>query len=189
MKFVKSILLASVISTCFLLQSAQAQSCQALLDDLVNHASNDTGSNNNLIEFKMVGNREASDWTQYATGTLDYSPGRLVNGWFFIGPRFNGQAKQYFSDRLWYKPAPPGTFGTNGNPFNPDATDQLKISFNISPFTLGGASVGDLTYTLLSWGNAAATVTPQCQGNYMYAFLNDQMLVFTFKKVSQPIPH
>lgn len=190
MKFAKSILIAGLFVIGIAAQSARAQSCQALLSDLVNHASNDTGSYNNVIEFKMVGNRGSSDWAQYATGTLDYTPSRLVNGWFFLPARFSGQATQFFSDRLWHKPTPPGSFPDSGHPFNPDATDQLRLSFNIGGvLSLGGSSYGDLTYTLLSWGNASATVTPQCQGNYMYAFLNDQMLVFTFRKASLEIPH
>ena len=191
MKFAKPILVATLFFTALAAQTTKAQSCQALLQDLISHASNDSGSRNNLIEFKMVGNRENSDWAQYATGTLDYTPSRLVGGWFFLPARFNGQATQYFSDRLWYKPQPPGSFGGYGNPFNPDATDQLKVSFNIGGLLSSGTggSYGDLTYTLLSWGNASATVTPQCQGNYMYAYLNDQMLVFSFKKISQEIPH
>ena len=191
MKFVKPIFIATILMIASFGQSANAQSCQALLSDLIDHASHDTGSRNNLIDFKLVGNREGSDWAQYATGTLDYTPASLVGGWFFRPARFNGTATQFFSDRLWYKPQPPGTFGGYGNPFNPDATDQLRISFNIGGlFTPGSNSnYGDLTYTLLSWGNASATVTPQCQGNYMYAYLNDQMLVFTFKKTYMEIPH
>ena len=77
-------------------------------------------------------------------------------------------------------------FGWEGDgPFSPYAKDDLRVSIDINPLSPNN---GKLTYTLLSWGNASATVTPECQGNYMYAFLGDQMLVFTFKKVSLSIP-
>jgi hypothetical protein len=189
MKFAKSILIATIFAVGLFAQSARAQSCQALLDDLIDHASNDTGSYNHVVDFKLTGNRGGSDWVQYATGTLDYTPAALIGGWYFRPARFNGQATQFFSDRLWHKPTPPGSFPDFGHPFNPDATDQLRIGFNIGGFVIGGGSYGDLTYTLLSWGNASTTVTPQCQGNYMYAFLGDQMLTLTFKKTSVAIIH
>ncbi len=186
MKFAKTILIAFILLAGVMSQSAKAQSCQALLTDLIDHASKQDG-NDNYIAFQMTGNREATDWAQYTTGSLRYSPGRFF-GFHFLPPRFNGEAVQLFSDRIWSEPPPQGGLFGVEHPFNPYAKDKLRVSFNISPFSSNG-SYGDLTYTLLSWGNAAATVTPQCQGNYMYAFLNDQMLTFSFKKVSLPPIH
>lgn len=186
MKFVKTILFAVILSIGLLSQSANAQSCQALLTDLITHASKQDG-NDNYIAFQMTGNRETSDWAQYTTGTLRYTPGRFV-GFYFLPPRFGGDAEQSFSDRIWSEPPPQGGLFGVQHPFSPYAKDKLRVGLNINPFSFGG-SYGDLTYTLLSWGNASATVTPQCQGNYMYAFLNDQMLTFSFKKVSLPPIH
>lgn len=186
MKFVKSILVAAIFTVAVVAQSAQAQSCQTLLNDLINHASKQDG-NDNYIAFQMTGNREKADWAQYTTGALRYTPARFV-GFYFLPPRFGGDAEQSFSDRIWSEPPPQGGLFGVQHPFTPYAKDKLRVGFNISPFNFGG-SYGDLTYTLLSWGNASATVTPQCQGNYMYAFLNDQMLTFTFKKVSLPPIH
>ena len=183
MRFANSLFVAAVILLAVSAQSAQAQSCQTLLNDLVAHAATVNG-NDNYVTFQMTGNRESSDWAQYATGTLRYYPGRF-NGLYYIFPRFFGDGTQYFSDRIWSEPAPPGGLFGTPHPFNPHATDKLRIGFNLGLL----ATYGNLTYTLLSWGNASATVTPQCQGNYMYAFLNDQMLTFTFKKVSQPPIH
>ena len=118
--------------------------------------------------------------------TLRYHPAQF-NGWYFLPALFYGDGVQMFSDRVWSEPPPQGGLFGVQHPFSPYATDKLRVSFNIVLF-LNGA-YGDLTYALLSWGNASSTVTPQCQGNYMYAFLNDQMLTFTFKKVSATIPH
>lgn len=187
MKFAKTILIATILFAGLWALPANAQSCQPLLDDLINHAS---ASSNNYVDFKMTGNRGGSDWVQYTTGTLKYSPGRFVNP-FWFPPTFSGEAEQSFSDRIWYEPPAPGCTGfcsTPAHPFNPHAKDKLRVSFKISPLATGG-NYGDLTYTLLSWGNASATVTPQCQGKYMYAFLNDQMLTITFKKGTTPIIH
>ena len=188
MKFAKSILIATIFAVGLFAQSARAQSCQALIADLVNHASTQNG-NDNFVTFQMTGNREATDWAQYTTGTLRYTPSRLVGGFYFLPAHFSGDAKQSFSDRIWTEPPPQGGLFGVEHPFSPYAKDNLRVSFNIGGLILNGGSYGDLTYTLLSWGNASATVTPQCQGNYMYAFLNDQMLTFTFKKVSTPPIH
>ncbi len=186
MKYAKSILIAAIFAVGLFAQSARAQSCQALIGDLVNHASTQNG-NDNYVTFQMTGNREGSDWAQYTTGTLRYTPGRYI-GFYYLQPRFGGDAKQSFSDRIWSEPPPQGGLFGVEHPFSPYAKDNLRVSFNINPLSLNG-SYGNLTYTLLSWGNASATVTPQCQGNYLYAFLGDQMLTFTFKKVSQPPIH
>lgn len=181
MRRVKVMLLVAVACVAFTAVTARAQSCQPLLDDLVAHAVKQDG---NYVAFQMVGNREATDWAQYTTGTLRYQPGRFID-WRYFPPRFTGEGTQSFSDRVWTEPPPPdGLFGV-AHPFSPYAQDKLRVSFNLNPL-LGH---NDLTYTLLSWGNASSTVKPQCQGNYLYAFLNDQMLVFTFKKVSTPIIH
>lgn len=187
MKFTKSILIATIFCAGLFVQSARAQSCQALLNDLVNHASTQNG-NDNYIAYQMVGNREATDWAQYTTGTLRYYPGHFV-GFFYLPARFYGDGTQSFSDRIWTEPPPQGGLFGVEHPFSPYAKDKLRVSFNIGGLVINGGSYGDLTYTLLSWGNASATVTPQCQGNYMYAFLGDQMLTFTFKKVSVPPIH
>lgn len=185
MKLIKPMLIAAALFVGLFVQAAQAQSCQALLNDLINHASTQNG-NDNYVAFKMVGNRGASDWAQYAEGELRYTP-PVFNPLFGFRPaRFRGEATQFFSDRLWYEPAPPGSFGLPGHPFNPYATDKLRISFDLGFLS---PTNGHLTYTLLSWGNASATVEPKCEGDYMYAFLNDQMLVFSFKKVSFRPPH
>lgn len=184
MRKVKFRLPAVIVCIVLAAGAARAQSCQALLNDLVNHAATQNG-NDNFVAFQMVGNREASDWAQYTTGTLRYQPGHW-SGYLYFPPRFSGEATQYFSDRVWTEPPPPGGLFGTAHPFSPYATDKLRVSFNLSLFN--PLNYGNLTYTLLSWGNASSTVKPQCQGNYLYAFLDDQMLVFTFKKMSVPIP-
>lgn len=184
MKALKYVLAVAALLAASLTTSARAQSCTPLIDDLVAHAALQNGYDNK-VDFKLVGNKEDSAWAQYATGTLDYTPSKF-NGFFLQPARFNGEARQFFSDRLWSEPQPPGSFGGPGHPFSPYATDKLRVSFNLNTWS---GSYHYLTYTLLSWGNASATVEPKCDGNLMYARIGDQMVVLSFKKVSLSIPH
>jgi len=184
MKLVTSLFVFAVLLVGLGAENARAQSCNALLGDLVNHASTPLGGGENYVTFKMVGNRGGSDWAQFTEGELHYHPA-VFTGWYFIPARFGGDAKQSFSDRIWSEPPPQGGLFGTPHPFNPYAKDDLRVSFNINGWS---SDYGKLTYTLLSWGNASATVDTQCQGDYLYAFLNDQMLVFTFKKVSFVYP-
>ena len=141
MKFAKSILIAIAFMIALSAQSVRAQSCQTLLNDLVNHASTQDG-NDNYVGFQMAGNREAKDWAQYTTGVLRYYPGHFI-GFYFLSPRFYGDATQSFSDRLWSEPPPPGGFFGVQHPFSPYATDKLRVSFNLGLSFLNGGSYGD----------------------------------------------
>lgn len=184
--FLTAALLCGLVASVAAVDARAQDSCQPLIADLVAHASTPVGNGENYVTYKLVGNREGSDWAQYATGELHYTPGRFY-GYFYRWPSFGGDSTQYFSDRLWSKPAPPGSlFGAGPFPFNPDATDRLRIGFNIMGWS---GNYSDMTYTLLSWGNASQTVSTKCQGGYMYAFLNDQMVVLTFKKVTIKYPN
>ncbi|HWQ31539.1 MAG TPA: hypothetical protein VNQ79_01550 [Blastocatellia bacterium] len=186
MKTAKSTFALLALLLAFSASQAFGQSCQTLLNDLVAHASTPLAGGENYVTFRMVGNREASDWAQYAEGELHYRPGFHYQFYLF-GPFFSGEGTQFFSDRTWTEkscPGDPPSFGSN-HPFSPYATDKLKISFDIRPLS---ANNGKLTYTLASWGNASETVTPTCQGNYLFATLSDQTLVFTFKKASIVYP-
>ncbi|HZS04919.1 MAG TPA: hypothetical protein VFD58_08805 [Blastocatellia bacterium] len=177
MKSVKSTLVAVIFAVAVAALGAgivPAQSCQALVSDLVSYTSTPVAGGENVVHFKLTGNRGASDWAQYAEGTLHYRPGRFV-GWLSFPPSLSGDAEQFFSDRTWQFPGEVFT----SHPFNPNATDKLRLSFDISPWS---ANYGRMTYTLLSWGNAHTTSDPQCASGYLYGFLNDQMYVITFKK-------
>lgn len=181
MKLVKLIMPAFFLISIAALQG-NAQSCQALLNDLINHASSDTELERKEVEFKIVGIREDSSWGMYATGVLDYTPGRRI-GFEFTRPRFSGTATQYFSDRSWSRQHPIYPHVVQKNPFSPDATDQIKLSF-----WLGGNTAlfnyGDLEFTLLSWGSTSSWARPECQGNYMIINGSDAKQIITFKKIT-----
>lgn len=169
---------------------AQAQSCQPLIDDLINFAANPQPGTENRIKFQMVANREAADWAQFVghqfsdpgEGELHYTPGRFI-GWFYIPPSLEGNGKQFFSDRVWFRSGE-----IIGHPFDPDRTDMLYLSFDISPFS---STYGRLFYT--PQGSATAASDPQCRNGFLYGFIGDQerpdqMYILTFKKAVVPTP-
>lgn len=181
MKFVKSIVLAVVLSGVATLQG-NAQSCQALLNDLISHASSDTFLERKEVEFKIVGIREDSSWGMYATGVLDYTPATR-SGFGITRPRFGGLGTQYFSDRTWSRRDPINPSVEREYPFSPDATDQIKLGFWLGSNTIF-FNYGDLDITLLSWGNVTFTARPECHGNYMIINGSDAKQIITFKKIT-----
>ncbi len=184
MKFVKSILPAIVLIGVAALQG-NAQSCQALINDLISHASSDTYREKKEVEFKIAGIRQDSTWVMYTTGFLDYTPGRWV-GLEFTRPRFGGEGTQYFSDRTWFRPHPTLPSTRQENPFNPDRTDRIRLDFWLGNNT-AFFNYADLQITLLSWGNTFSWVRPECHGNYMILNGPDTKQIITFKKIATEV--
>ena len=67
-------------------------------------------------------------------------------------------------------------------PFDPSQTDRLDLRIT-NPFVADPT----VTFTLLTWGNALVTVTPECSGALMHGVIGtDALYVFTFRKVHDP---
>ena len=150
------------------------------------------GFGNYSIGFTMVSNQK-NEVASYAEGELRYVPpiGLILRGGL-IDPSFDGQGTQYFNDRQFQMPdcnQQPGTFNVAPwSPFNPLATDKLKVDID--------AKTGQVTLTLLSWGNARLTFNTVCDpvAGLIYGFAPGNaaapktMCVFSFKKLFAAIP-
>jgi len=162
--------------------ATQADSCSALLGDLAAFASTPQAGERRSIGFKMVMNKADTSWAQYTEGELDYTPPRHV-GNFFLPASLDGVATQYFSDRGWdCSDVCGGQPSLLKNPFNPNATDKLRVTINL------GLVQENVIFTLLSWGNARSMSNPQCDDAFMYGRMDDAMYVFSFKKQTATIP-
>jgi len=177
LKLLHVVFAALCLATGLGVNAAHAQSCQVMLDDFINFATDPQIGGQKLIEFQMTGNRYIEDWARYATGEIYYHPGQRI-GWFFIPPRLEGGGYQWFSDRTWgWDPQL-----SRPNPFDPNRKDGIVLSFDISPTS---ANYGRLT---LIWGNSQVNSDPICANGAMYGFLNDQIYTITFKKVQRDAP-
>jgi hypothetical protein len=162
--------------------ATQADSCTALLGDLATYASTPQAGERRWIDFKMVMNKADMSWSQYTQGELTYHPPRHL-GNFFLPATLDGVATQYFSDRGWdCSDVCGGAPSLLKNPFNPNATDQLRVTINL------GIVQENVIFTLLSWGNASSMSNPLCDDSFMYGRVDDAMYVFSFKKQSAMIP-
>jgi hypothetical protein len=100
-------------------------SCQGFFNQYVQWAEADP--TNHLISFRLVSN-ERSLVCSYAFGLLRYTAGlptAPVPGTTGTGTspgKFEGDATQYFSDRVT----------AAGKPFNPSATDSLTVRVTLS---------------------------------------------------------
>jgi hypothetical protein len=169
--------------------AARAQSCQPLLDDLINFAATPEPGTRHVIRFQMVANREAADLAQFVSwqfsdpgqGELRYTPGRWI-GWFYFPPSLEGEGKQFFSQPGWFRLGE-----VVSHPFDPDSTEKLRVSFDVNPWS---QTFGRLTYAPPN--SPPITSDPQCRNGFLYGFLGDQerpdrMYIFTFEKATLPI--
>jgi len=175
------------LSTAFAIH-APAQSCDAMLSDIVNWINTQpNGPGNYSITFTAVTNRSDGHYASYlespttaagavvpGPGKLTYHPPYTIGGWFF--PAYlQGDMAQFFSDRR-YGP---------GNPFDPSKTDKTRVTISLGTYL--GVQFGQVTFTLLSWGNAQSTFIPSCQNGLMYGFIDNTMVVMSLNKQYDPL--
>jgi len=166
---------------------ASAQSCTTFLDNLQTWlVTKPNGPGQYEIRFNMVTNRSDGKYASYlegptgTPGALNYYPAHSVGG-FFFPPYLQGTMTQYFSDRRY---APSGGFAWA--PFNSAATDQTRITISLGS-SIFGAQFGEVTITLLSWGNASSSFMPSCQDGLMYGFVGNTMLVMSLNEEYFPL--
>jgi hypothetical protein len=156
------------------LSNLKAQSCDALLKDLMNYAKE-----GGTISYQIVGLGGDNYWGQYAKGELSYSAS-TVSGSKITIETLTGGGLQYFSDRS--DECPPRTSGF-GNPndfrwFSKYKTDEINLKLS-----RGGLIVKNcptpVTITLITWGNAKYTFCPTCKGEFMYLLDNGMVLRFS----------
>jgi hypothetical protein len=155
--------------------ASQAQSCQAMVSDLMTWAN----FGNHDIEFQLVMITSPMKSSQYTVGKLYYQPSRQT-GRVFTAARLQGSGTQSFSDRTWSFPGGVGL--PISYPFDPQNTDQLQVSLSSL-----GASPPKLTFTLSSRGDTISSSTPQCGNGFMYGFLQGSMYTFSFNKGSDNV--
>jgi len=167
--------------------NATAQSCNAMLTDFQNwFQTQPNGPGNYSISFNMVTDRADGRYASYAEGggassaSLYYHPATSV-GFIYVPAYLQGTAVQYFSDRRFT--TSPGTFALD--PFDPARTDQIRVTINLGS-TIFGSPFGQVTITLLSWGNAQSTFAPSCQNGLMYGFVGNTMFVMSLNKSFYP---
>ncbi len=152
----------------------QAQTCDALLKDLMEHCKN---SSTGFISYQIVGLGGANYWGQYTEGELYYSstqnPQRAT-----IESLSGDNGLQYFSDR--FAPAPNTGGGFNISPywFNKSNPDKLKLTISRGGLVLNNACRTPVTLTLLTCGNAKSTFCPVCKGEFMYLLENGMVIRF-----------
>jgi len=165
--------------------TARADTCDALLADLSDFAAHPQTGEARFVDFKLIMNKEDMSWSQYAPGTLTYRAGYNV-GKVYVPATLAGNALQYFDVRTWNCVDTCGGSDSAPHPFNPNSTDKLRVTISLNGVLVQQPSV---TFTLLSWGNAQAASTPQCDGGFMYGRVQDGMYVFSFAKRVQTIVH
>jgi hypothetical protein len=161
------------------LTTLNAQSCDALLKDLMEHAKGSRA----FISFQIAGLGGTSYWGQYAEGTLNYSATAIKKTAPTI-EYLTGEGLQYFSDRFAPVPNPGGGFNQSPYWFNKSQPDKLKFSISRGGLLINNACPTPVTLTLLTWGNTKATFCPVCKGEFMY--LLDNGMVIRFSKQIGP---
>jgi len=164
--------------------TARADTCDTLLADLGDFASHPQTGEARFVDFKMIMNKEDMSWSQYAPGTLTYRAGYTV-GKVYVPAALAGNALQFFDVRTWNCTDTCGTSDNTPHAFNPNSADKLRVTISLNGTVQQQPSV---TFTLLSWGNAQAASTPQCDGGFLYGRVQDGMYVFSFSKRIVAIP-
>jgi hypothetical protein len=180
---ISNFLLIGAAAVLAIAPNAKAQSCNPMLTDIQNwFQTQPNGPGNYSINFNMVTNRSDGKYASYSEGSagtpgqLYYHPASNV-GFFFIPAYLQGDVTQYFSDRRFT--TSPGTFAID--PFDPARTDQTRVTILLGN-TILGAPFGQVTITLLSWGNAQSNFIPSCQNGLMYGFVGNTMFVMSLNK-------
>jgi hypothetical protein len=179
--------LATLVSlgTAFALH-ASAQSCDAMLNDIVNWITTQpNGPGSYTVAFTAVTNRSDGLYASYleaptlvgtpsGSGTLTYHPPYTIGGWFF--PAYlQGDMAQFFSDRR---------YAPYSSPFDPSKTDKTRVTISLGTYL--GVQFGQVTFTLLSWANAQLAFMPSCQNGLMYGFIDNTMVVMSLNKKYNP---
>ena len=145
------------------------------------------GPGNYQIDFNMVTDRSDGKYASYSEGPgasighLYYYPAH-ISGLILFPAYLQGDVRQYFSDRRWA--SGPGLFAVN--PFDPAHTDNTRVTINLGT-SIFGIPFGQVTITLLSWGNAQSSFVPSCQNGLMYGFVGNTMFVMSLNKDFYPI--
>lgn len=153
------------------LSNLKAQSCDALLKDLMAHAKGSRA----FVSFQIVALGGASYWGQYAEGTLGYSVRTNPRTIEFL----TGEGLQYFSDRFAPVPNPGGGFNESPYWFNKSQPDKLKLSISRGGLLTKKACPTPVTLTLLTWGNTKYSFCPICKGEFMYLLENGMVIRFS----------
>jgi hypothetical protein len=183
-KIQQYLLCAAVLGGMWIPIPAQAQSCTTFLDNLENWlVTKPNGPGTYEIRFNMVTNRSDGKYASYlegpagTPGVLNYYPAHSVGGFLF--PAYlQGTGTQYFSDRRYL---PSGGVGFAWAPFASGATDQTKVTISLGN-SLFGSQFGQVTITLLSWGNASSSFMPSCQNGLVYGFVDNTMVVMSLNE-------
>ena len=155
------------------LSTLKAQSCDALLKNLMEHAKGSRA----FVSFQIVALGGASYWGQYAEGTLSYSVKtfpRTVTTEFLTG-----EGLQYFSDRFAPVPNPGGGFNESPYWFNKSQPDKLKLSISRGGLVTINACPTPVALTLLTWGSTKYNFCPICKGEFMYLLENGMVIRFS----------
>ena len=152
------------------LSTLKAQSCDALLKDLMEHAKGSRA----FISFQIAALGGASYWGQYAEGKLGYSVRTNPRTVEFL----TGEGLQYFSDRFAPVPNPGGGFSERPYWFNKSQPDKLKLSISRGLLTINACPT-PVTLTLLTWGDTKYNFCPICKGEFMYLLENGMVIRFS----------
>lgn len=170
----KTIKLFTFLSLAFLLagmaKEARADSCAALIDDLVTWTQTPCSNCKNIVSYQMtVINNDK--FTSYSDGRLAY------NGSYF----YTNSAKTLFSDRLWIADCSPqsGIICLKNQPFDYHRPETFAFSIK-KPSTL------NLDFT--PW-NEHYAINLSCQNGYIYGFQPGRLMVVIYpKKNHQDLP-
>ena len=192
MKTAKLVLFAAAFAAVAVTPQAKAQSCNAVLTDIANwFQTQPNGPGYYSVRFNMVTNRADGLYASYAEGPsgtpaeMYYHPAHTVFSLWYP-PYMQGDTVQYFSDRRYPPPSDP--FGFAIEPFNSALTDKTRATIELgSSLILPHPHFGDVTITLLSWGNASSTFTPVCQNGVMYGFVGKTIYTMSLNKQYTPI--
>jgi hypothetical protein len=163
-------LMLLLIST---LSTLKAQSCDALLKDLMEHAKGSRA----FVSFQIAALGGTNYWGQYAEGRLSYSA--TTDTRRLPMEYLTGEGLQYFSDRFAPVSNPGGGFNVSPYWFNKSQPDKLKLSISRGGLLINNACPTPVTLTLLTWSNTKYNFCPVCKGDFMYLLENGMVIRFS----------
>ena len=168
---------------------ADTAAARAALQKYVAWAAAQPASTSNSFSMNMAASEPVQHYVSYSTASLtsqaikviEPGPGKihLVRNTTVLA----GTGTQYFSNRTWQTPPPPGGLFGTANPFDPSKQDSLGVSIDVPTATM--------TLTLKSWGNGQVVVPLFYANNVFYGFFSSPdggMCVIDLKEVSFAIP-
>jgi len=169
--------LISLVFTAGLTSNLFADDCSPLLNDLTNYASRTSDQvfchgSYNIVRVKMTTNRADSRFVSYAEGILKQST-------TFHG--LTGDSEQYFSDRIANSShCDEWACYIDSQPFYNKAKDTLGLDIT---------TLGQVTFTLKSWGNGESSIQTSCSNGVMYSTDHGGVYTFyTFSFVKDTLP-